>query len=1098
MDRTVRRGVLAIGAALASAAAILPAFAAASPVATSDESYSVLGRVFPDPLAGCQNFGQSPCSPNAQGNFPATQFLQYQEFESALEFMNQRPEWARYMEVWPLSTGQFPGNNLAGGPEFDPKPEYKSAGLPTSTLERQKEELYVVRVTDETVPDAGKKRYTLSLSIHGIERAGAEGGTRAMEDLVTSFTTGRDDDTVIPTEIDPNAPTFADVLKKTIIYFTYPNPDGWRRGSVSEGGFFFQRYNGNGVDPNRDWPDIGYSFRPYSGMSEPETRAFAGFYKDVREHGEFAAGDDLHGMPFADALSYTLLPHGRHDYAKDERIRDAAIKIHQNSEQALAWSPMIQPSDAPRGGPLGTCVGTIAAGDACAPIYGQTWGTVYDTIEYTTTGTLGDWFDSKAGLNADGIDNEMAFSHIDRNIVFDPHGEQLHVDGNKALIYAHLANIINPPENPTFDAAGDKGYVPNTRLTRGDQVNQPDDSGQDPQASIDMGPKPTGQDRRTIYDRSDGFVVNAGNGGMRVEVTEANIQGVTLDYALQTATMPTLKVECRCDDHHGPADARDPEWTIVAEDYNQRQLYMAAGLTATVNRPQGDLPADPTDWRLVIEGPHAATKAHVEFTRGPASADGNTGGDEPPRLAPYNVANTDFFADLDPFSRPGESIDPIQPRKVLEGEQDLNTLDSLVLADDALPGYTGRFGAPVTGQPSPPEHFENGDTPSTPGARESGTLDPAIGSTGRVPNSYQTLEWTIAPEAVNQSMHIALDASQDFDMQLYRLDEEGNEEYVANGASGAFDESIDLPAPAAGTYRLYVDNYAATPDGDLSWTVDVTYTGFGTEDESGPTGDFTKEEKDAWIAELRQFVENGGNLVLTDGALQALPDLVGGITRRDISKSLIYVGQISFSNGSGTTLEDPLARDIQQPGSRFSSGFRRQTFEPTPLGFAIQESSGADKSSSPEFSVSRSAWEAAGGRYVAGATTSGGSAQPLTNQVTVGELPLGEGRIRISGSMLPQPSNQFDHPLGVEPYALTYTGYILARNLFDWESPGQVQPPEPPGGGGNDGGGQQQQGSQLPPTSGTPGVAPPAASKKSKRCKRKRAKKAGRCKAKRK
>ena len=96
-------------------------------------------------------------------------------------------------------------------------------------------------------------------------------------------------------------------------------------------------------------------------------------------------------------------------------------------------------------------------GEACAQIYGQTWGTVYDTIDYTTTGTLGDWFDSKAGLNADGIDNEMSFSHLDRNIVFDPHGEQLHVDGNKALIYAHLANILNPPANPTFDARGPQG-----------------------------------------------------------------------------------------------------------------------------------------------------------------------------------------------------------------------------------------------------------------------------------------------------------------------------------------------------------------------------------------------------------------------------------------------------------------------------------------------------------------------------------------------------------------------------------------------------------------------------------------------------------------
>jgi hypothetical protein len=1090
MKRMARRGALALGLALSLAAAILPATAAATPVATSDGAYSVLGRVFPDPLGGCQNFGTSPCSPNAQGNFPATQFIQFQEFVQALDYMNEKPEWARYMEVWPLSTGDFDGNNLDldgdgnADPEFDPKPEYRSAGLPTSTLERQKSDLYVVRVTDETVPDAGKKRYTLSLSIHGIERAGAEGGTRAMEDLVTAATTQRSDDTIVSTDVDPNAPTFADVLKKSIIYFTYPNPDGWRRGSVTDGGIFYQRYNGNGVDPNRDWPDIGYSFRPYSGMSEPETRAFAGFYDDVRQHGDFAAGDDLHGQVFADALSYTLLPHGRHDFAKDQRIRQAAIAIHRNSEQALSWSPMIVPNDSPRGGVLGECVdGPLGA--MCAQIYGQTWGTVYDTIEYTTTGTLGDWFDSKAGLNADGIDNEMSFSHLDRNIVFDPHGEQLHVDGNKALIYAHLANIVNPPQNATFEATGDKGYVPNARLTREAQVNQPDDSGQEPQAPIDMGPKPPGTDRRTIYDRNDGFFVNEGNGGMRVEVTQANVQGIAPSF-VPLANTVTLKVECKCEDHHGPADARNPEWTIAAEDYNQEQLYLAAGLVATVNRPQGDLPGKQVDWRLVIQGAHVGTKAHVEFTRGPASSDGNTGGDEPPRLAAYDVANTDFFGDLDRFSTPGEGFSPTAPRQVLDGIQSLDPLDTLVLADDALPGYTGRFGQPVTGQPHDDFTVNSSETPTTPGAREP-TIDEGLGtSAGRVPNSYQRVDWTLAPEEANQSMTVALDASQDFDMQLYRVNEAGEEEHVANGASSAFDESITIGAPPAGEYHLYVDNYLATPDGDTSWKLDVTFQGYPSD--PAETGAFTKVEKDEWMSELRAFVERGGNLVLTDGALQALPDLVPGISRQDVSGSLAYVGQITFSDGEDTTLEDPLARDVEQPGARFSNGFRRQTFEPTPLGFAIQDESGEDRSSSPQFAVSRAAWEAAGGRYVAGSTTSGGTAQPITEQATLGEIQLGEGRIRIAGSLLPQPSNEFDHPLGIEPYAVTYTGYILARNLLDWEAPGEE--PEP----GSGDGGQQQTGGQGPSGGQNPGAGAPV--KKAKRCKKKRAKKAKRCKRK--
>src|SRR6476469_5840907 len=245
-------------AALLTLCALLSAAPAlATPVATDDGSYAVLGRVFPDPLGGCSG-SSTPCSPNAQGNLPATQFIGIDEFINALKYMNQKPEWQRYMEVWPLdgkiddSAGSgeagtdeqaaFPGNNL-GSFEFTPKPGFTSAGLPTPDLSRRTSDLVAVRVTDETVPDAGKKRYALSLSIHGIERAVAEGGIRAMEDMVTAYTTKKEGKPVVPASVKPNAATFADVLKKTIIYFTLPNPDGWRRGSVSSGGVFFQRYN---------------------------------------------------------------------------------------------------------------------------------------------------------------------------------------------------------------------------------------------------------------------------------------------------------------------------------------------------------------------------------------------------------------------------------------------------------------------------------------------------------------------------------------------------------------------------------------------------------------------------------------------------------------------------------------------------------------------------------------------------------------------------------------------------------------------------------------------------------------------------------------
>src|SRR3954454_5771913 len=756
------------------------ASASASPVATDESSYSFLGRVFPDPMAGCQNNGQSPCDPNAEGNVPATQFIGIDEFQDGLRFMNSRPAWQRYMEVWALdghmgdgaSGEMFPGDNLS--PEFDPKAEYVSTGIPTTDVGRRKSDLMVVRVTDESDPDAGKKRYALSLSIHGIERAGAEGGTRAMEDLVTAATTGsRSNQPLVPAAVKRNAPTYAEVLRKSIIYFTYPNPDGWRRGSVSSGpsgGVFFQRYNGNGVDPNRDWPDIGYAFRPYSAVSEPETQAWIACYNDVKRktNSRFSAGDDLHGQPEADALSFTLLPHGRHRYDKNNRIQETAKRINRGTYEAIKWSPIVQENDQPHGGGA-PCAPDAVLGTACTKIYAQTWGSVYDTINYTTTGALGDWFDSSIGLGADGIDNEMSFSHLDKNIVFDPHTEQLHVEGNRALIFAHLAEIVDPSYDTTFDARGRKGYVPNNRVTARDRQNLPAaPPGTHPQATIDAD-KPAavaGAEHDFTVQRTPEIY----NGGMRVEATNGNVAGIGTGSV-------TLKIQCRgCDEHPGVKD--DDGFVTVAEDYNQSALYAQAGVVATVNDPQAHTrEGKPVAWRAVVDGPTGGiVHFHIVFTQGPASADGDTGGGLPPQQKSYDVANTDFFENLNRFiPLKAEDMRPIDPKAVLAGKQRLSKYDTIALADDPLPGYTGPYGRNVpTGPPTKTQTFTG--AASAPGGVAAGTT----------PGSFEEKEFTVGENDSNGGATVKLDwaqAANDFDLTVFR-ETDGKRAVVGRSAGG--------------------------------------------------------------------------------------------------------------------------------------------------------------------------------------------------------------------------------------------------------------------------------------------------------------------------
>ena len=165
-----------------------------------------------------------------------------------------------------------------------------------------------------------------------------------------------------------------------------------------------------------------------------------------------------------------------------------------------------------------------------------------------------------------------------------------------------------------------------------------------------------------------------------------------------------------------------------------------------------------------------------------------------------------------------------------------------------------------------------------------------------------------------------------------------------------------------------------------------------------------------FLAALKAYATNGGTVVLTDGALRALSGL--GIVKADaVAKQDVYAGYFDTTDASS-----PLVKG-RRPLSR-------QTYEPVPLGYAIDNTFSSSSSSvhSPAWTVDQPAWEAAGGKTVG---TTG------TGRTSLGELQLGRGRIRILGALLPDPSGAFAHPFGVGDYAVTYWGYQVVANLLD-------------------------------------------------------------------
>jgi hypothetical protein len=909
-------------------------------------------------------------------------------------------------------------------------------------------------VTDERVADEAKKFFVFPLSIHAIERAGAEAGIRAAEDLATwaaceaglaPALTNCAQEGAIPhplLETTPEASvTAGEALAKSSIWFVFANPDGWRRGDPDNIFRFYQRYNGNGVDMNRDWPTIGYTFRPYTPWSEPETRGFGKVLKQIRERWD--GGIDLHGQLIDRAFSFTLLGASERDFPKNQRILQTVKGAWADAEARLSWSPVIKPNDAP-------------ADDA--RLYGVQWGTVWDTIGYTVTGALGDWIDSPLGLGADGIDNEMSMSHISNCAVGSCYlvdFEQLHIDGNKSLVYS-MVNFGLQPEETTFSVPGSVGYLRDDTVLANDgtKTSKPgfiDLPAQEAIMDVQLDPtngftyefdvdgptcNPAGKNCAGVY-----------NGGLEGKATPVNVASVS-GFSLTKLSLERLRPAEETPQQDEGCNADDDEWEVVNQYYNQSSIYLQAGQAVHTNQPRPGL------YRICLTGGLVTqivssggfVDLDITFTGEPAMED--------PGQLPYSVTNMTFFDDLGK-NVPG-GLTALDPDKVLKGTAKVGELTSLVIADDPFPGFSEAVSG---GEAQAGEIHE----PPTKAAATA----PCAGDENSPPTCVADYEFDVDNAFNNQQLVVSISGGTiDWDLYVQRQSKLTGEWFtVGRSATAESEERVTILTPPGGHYRARIVNWAGvTPPMKLEIAFSSDYAGPPLQPNTRSAADVAE-----WGAELREFVEGGGNLVLTDGALKNL-GYMGVLDRKFVNTFTVYAGFIAFTrDGDAATYDDPLAANVNQPGAAEGPSHRHQTYEPVPLGFAIQDAAGADFNGSPVWAVDQTEWEKIGGRTV-GITT--------PDQVTLGELKLGAGTIRIVGALAPMPSAQYYHPFGLANYAVTYTGYQVLSNALQWTRPAGAPTPGPgggPGGGGGGGGGAETAPAPTPPSAGgsepTTGVA---------------------------
>ncbi|HVM19779.1 MAG TPA: M14 family zinc carboxypeptidase [Egibacteraceae bacterium] len=164
-------------------------------------------------------------------------------------------------------------------------------------------------------------------------------------------------------------------------------------------------------------------------------------------------------------------------------------------------------------------------------------------------------------------------------------------------------------------------------------------------------------------------------------------------------------------------------------------------------------------------------------------------------------------------------------------------------------------------------------------------------------------------------------------------------------------------------------------------------------------------DRGAYVSAIDAWTKSGGNLVLLDGAVRILPEL-GMVPESAISVAKHYVGAV----GSFTDRTHPLNAGLR--------GIASQTYDTVPIGYRFGNSAAH---SAPNWKVAQSAWEAAGG------VTAGTNG---TGQTIYGQAPRGDGQVTFLGALLPQPTEEYYHPFGLQNYAVTYTGYTLLQNML--------------------------------------------------------------------
>jgi hypothetical protein len=408
----------------------------------------------------------------------------FREYADGLLYLEKL--YPRWVDVFTLDD-RYGAKAVTAGP--DGVRSYE----PTDSGDGRK--IWVVRLTDKQAPDAQKKKLFFSLSVHGNERGGLEGGLRAAEDLAMEAEAGTgsvpdgvanyDSATGKTPEIHSYPP--AELLARTDTYLVDLNIDGWETGDhYTVPTSIYDRENSTGTDLNRQMPSQGSINLQRNPLKEPEAAYGVKLMQDLAKAspgGLMAYGADVHGELTSRAYVDIMYPAGQFDSLEHRRLMAIAERTKSVIDDTLYEGIQDQIEESTGGNesegveeiPCHTGpVGCVTAVNNTIPTKPAHWATVWDTLGYTDTGFIGDYLATDVAVT--GMDYELHLNHTVPDKVWNVYLQENHINATRGIIKTAMAySLHQDQEFKTFrvDTGGQAGYVHDPAIVTDKDANGP-------------------------------------------------------------------------------------------------------------------------------------------------------------------------------------------------------------------------------------------------------------------------------------------------------------------------------------------------------------------------------------------------------------------------------------------------------------------------------------------------------------------------------------------------------------------------------------------------------------------------------------------------